>query len=67
MTKSNYTVKELASYLLDLIDEGYGNHTIDLSVNYDNCDHIQPLKQIYVCKDCKTIDWITLRGKGDVE
>lgn len=35
--------------------------TVELSVNYDNCDHIQSLKRIYHNKD---IDWIILSGKG---
>ena len=63
MTEKGMTVRELTSYLLGLIEKGDGDKTVELSVNYDNCDHIQPLKEIYVCENCKYIDWITLRGK----
>lgn len=64
MTEKRVTVKELSDYLLDLIKEGYGDNTVELSINYDNCDHIQPLNEVYVCRDCKYIDWITLRGRS---
>ena len=58
---TSVTVKELASYLLDLIDEGHGGKTVELSVHYDNCHHIQPLGEVYVT-DSELIDWITLIG-----
>lgn len=64
MTEKRVTVKELSDYLLDLIKEGYGDNTVELSINYDNCDHIQPLNEVHVCRDCKYIDWITLRGRS---
>ena len=41
MTEKQFTVKELCSYLLDLIEEGHGDKTVRLSVNYDHCDHVQ--------------------------
>ncbi len=39
--------------------------TVEVSVTYDNCEHIQPLGQVYFCEDCKFIDWITLRGQKE--
>lgn len=65
MTEKRLTVEDLYLELDELIERGYGKHTVELSVNYDHCDHIQPLKEVYVCKDCKHIDWITLRGKAE--
>ena len=59
MTEKRFTVKELCSYLLDLIEEGHGGKTVRLSVNYDHCDHVQNLRDIH-CFD--TLDWITLTG-----
>ena len=56
------TVRELASYLLDLIDGGCGDKTVKLSVNYSNCDHLQDLQSIH---NYDGINWITLDGKGD--
>lgn len=54
-----FTVRELASYLLGLIENGDGDKKVKLSVNYDHCDHIQDLKSIH-CFD--SIGWITLDG-----
>ena len=55
-----YTVGELIKEL----EEIPKNFKVELSVNYDNCDHIQPLKKIYVPNpETEYIDWITLRGK----
>jgi len=59
------TVKELAYNLSILIERGFGDYTVELSVNYDNCDHLQSLKEVYVCENCKYTDWITLRGKAE--
>lgn len=64
MTKSDITVRELASYLLGLIDDGYGDKYVELSVNYDHCNHIQGLKRIHRNDG---FNWITLDGKGDGE
>lgn len=61
-TKEGMTVKQLCSTLLDLIEDGYSEHTIDLSVNYDNCNHIQPLREVYAPKKDTGIDWIVLLG-----
>lgn len=58
------TVRELCSSLLDLIDDGYGNHIVELSLHYDNCHHIQPLAEVY-CMESKNIDWITLIGSKE--
>ena len=54
-----FTVRELASYLLRLIENGDGNKKVRLSVNYDHCDHIQKLRSIH---NFESIDWITLDG-----
>lgn len=59
MSEKKVTVKELAYQLKCLIENGYGDKTIELSVNYDNCDHIQDLSKVYWNKD---FNWITLAG-----
>lgn len=59
MTEKQFTVKELCSYLLDLIEEGHGDKTVQLSVIYDNCEHIQDFGNI---TNIENIPWITLRG-----
>lgn len=56
------TVRELCSTCLDLIEDGHGDKLVNLSVNYDNCHHIQPLADVY-CSDSELINWIVLRGK----
>ena len=54
MTK--ITVRELIKELLELpLDK-----TVKLSVNYDNCDHMQDLKCAY---HDKGISWIVLSGE----
>ena len=58
------TVRELCSHLLHLIENGKGDKTVELSVNYCNCDHIQPLGEVWDT-DSELIDWITLRGRKD--
>lgn len=63
MTKKQISVRELASYLLDLIENGHGDKIVKLSVEWDNCDHIQDLHEIY-CFD--GVDWVTLTGKVDL-
>ena len=56
-----YTVEELSEYLLHLIDLGYENHNVKLSVSYDNCDHIQGLKSVWFDKS-DDINWVILGG-----
>ena len=55
-----YTVEELSECLLHLIDLGYGNHNVKLSVSYDNCDYTQGLK--IVGFDSDGINWVVLGG-----
>lgn len=50
------SVKRLKE-LLEPIDDDL---IVRVSVNYNNCDHIQDLKHIDFFED---IPWITLRGK----
>ena len=59
MSEKCITVGELIKELEKLPKD----FTVEVSVTYDNCEHIQPLGQVYSYKDCKHIDWITLRGK----
>ena len=55
------TVKQLHGYLSELIEDGCGDYTIDVSVRYDNCEHIQPLGEVSA-NISGTVDFITLRG-----
>ena len=57
--KKGITVRDLASHLLHLIEKGDGEKIIKVSVNYDDCEHIQNLTRI---GNYKEIDFITLRG-----
>ena len=57
--KKGITVRDLASHLLYLVENGDGEKIIKVSVNYDDCEHIQDLKRI---GNYKEIDFITLRG-----
>ena len=50
--KKGITVRNLASHLLHLIENGDG-------VTYDDCEHVQNLKKI---GNYKESDFITLRG-----
>ena len=59
------TVKELDKLLDDLIKKGYGDHTIELSVNYDRCNHVQELGNVWIPEPDGNIDWITLIGVKD--
>ena len=59
MKEDVFTVKELCSYLLDLIEDGHGDKKVEISVNYDHCDHIQGLKQVHRNDG---FNWITLDG-----
>lgn len=53
------TVRDLTSFLLDLVEAGKGDKKVRVSVMYDNCDHIQDLKRIH-CFD--EGEWVTLAG-----
>lgn len=55
------TVEDLYVELKKLIKNGEAKKPVKLSVNYDNCDHIQGLKRIHRNDG---FDWITLDGKG---
>lgn len=57
MTKKDFTVGEL----IEELEKFPKTYTIDVSVTYDNCEHIQPLSKISHYEG-RFIDWITLRG-----
>lgn len=57
--KKGITVRNLASHLLHLIENGDGGKIIKVSVTYDDCEHVQNLKKI---GNYKESDFITLRG-----
>ena len=57
--KMGVTVRDLASHLLHLVENGEGEKIVKVSVNYDDCEHIQNLTRIGSYKE---IDFITLRG-----
>ena len=57
--KKGITVRDLAGYLLHLIENGDGENIVKVSVTYDDCEHVQDLKGI---GNYKEIDFITLRG-----
>ena len=59
MTKKRFTVYELHEQLSQMIEQGHGMKIVELSVNYDNCDHIQKLGKIYWNDN---FNWITLAG-----
>ena len=59
MSEKCITVSELIKELEKLPKD----FTVEVSVRYDNCEHIQPLGQVYSCTNCKHIDWIVLRGE----
>lgn len=59
MSTNKITVRELCSALLDIIEEGNGDKTVQVSVIYDNCEHIQDFGNI---TNIENIPWITLRG-----
>ena len=54
------SVKELYNCLGSLIEQGDGDKTVQLLVNYDHCNHIQDLRSIH---NFEGIDWITLDGR----
>lgn len=60
MTDSPLTVEDLHRILTGIIEMGYGKKTVELSVNYCNCDHIQELGEVRT--NGSDISWITLRG-----
>lgn len=39
------TVRDLVSYLMELIETGSSDKKVRVSVTYDNCEHIQDLKR----------------------
>lgn len=57
MTKKRFTVGELIKELEKLPKD----YAVDVSVTYDNCEHIQPLNKIAYYEG-RFIDWVTLRG-----
>lgn len=57
MDEKRFTVEELIRELEKLPK----HYTVEVSVTYDNCEHIQPLSKISYY-DGRFIDWITLRG-----
>ena len=57
--KMGVTVRDLASHLLHLIENGDGEKIVKVSVTYDDCEHLQHLKRI---GNYNEIDFITLRG-----
>jgi len=60
MEKKNYkvTVNDLYIELKKLVENGDGDKPVKLSVNWDNCDHLQDLRAI--SDDCRS--WILLMG-----
>lgn len=60
MNEKGMTVKELYKCLSILIEQGDGNKTVTLSVNYSECDHLQDLQSVH---NYDGIDWIILNGK----
>lgn len=57
MTEKQFTVEKLIKELEKLPK----HHTVELSVHYDNCHHVQPLSEIY-SSESKYIEWIVLIG-----
>ena len=57
--KKGITVRDLASHLMHLIENGDGEKIIKVSVTYDDCEHVQHLTRI---GNYKEVDFITLRG-----
>ena len=54
------TVDDLHEVTSALIKMGYGGKTVVLSVNYDRCDHLQDLGEVY--SNGEDIGWVTLKG-----
>ena len=54
------TVEELHKILTGIIKMGYGKKTVELSVNYDCCNHSQELGEVRT--NGQDISWITLKG-----
>ena len=59
MTENQLTVGELIEELEKLPLPK--NYKVNLSVKYDDCEHIQPLREVtgFISTD---IDWVLLRG-----
>lgn len=62
MTEKRYTVRDLASHLLHLIENGNGEKLVRVSVVYDDCEHIQYLNNVH---NFDGLDWITITGGSD--
>lgn len=62
MTEKRYTVRDLASHLLYLIENGNGEKLVRVSVVYDDCEHIQYLNNVH---NFDGLDWITITGGND--
>lgn len=60
MTEKRYTVRDLASHLLHLIETGNGEKLVMVSVVYDDCEHIQYLKNVH-----NFDGWVTITGGND--
>ena len=54
-----FTVVELTEVLLRLVQKGFGDKYVRVSVTYDDVEHIQDFEKIDVY-DC--FDWVQLRG-----
>ena len=62
MSEKQWTVGELIKEL-EKCDK---DKPVEVSVLYDNCEHIQKLNHVYDFKDVYIGDgWVTLRGGND--
>ena len=62
MNKGKFIVGELIKEL-EKLDK---DKPVEVSVTYDNCEHIQPLSSVYDFNDSYFGDgWVTLRGGID--
>ena len=59
MTNKRLTIRELHEILSQMIENDMGSNTVELSVNYDHCDHMQRLGKVYWNDG---FNWITLKG-----
>ena len=63
MSEKRFTVGELIKELEKIEDK---HKVVEVSVLYDNCEHIQYLSSVYDFKDALIGDgWVTLRGGKD--
>ena len=56
MSYEGITIEELIKEL----EKHPKDKTVEISVTYDNCEHVQPLKKVSATEG---IEWIVLRGK----